>query len=226
MPADIPVYLHLLRAKDLIERDYVQPLDVPALARAAHASTAHFSRSFKSAFGETPRRYLQRRRIERAQELLRGTDLLVTEVSIEVGFRSLGSFSAAFRDLVGEPPSAYATRCAARERRRSPPVRRRLDAVEALGRLRRWWSLPGGLTVSQRKSSIRSSIRTLILLEIGPPMMDADTAEQVRGLIAMTQPSPAYASRVLPGETGGLTPCFTGGSRRPCGSRAARASPL
>jgi transcriptional regulator GlxA family with amidase domain len=110
MPAAIPVYLHLLRAKDLIDREYAQPLDVPALARAAHASTAHFSRSFKQAFGETPHRYLQRRRIERAQELLRGTPLSVTEVSLEVGFRSLGSFSGTFRDLVGEPPSAYARR--------------------------------------------------------------------------------------------------------------------
>jgi transcriptional regulator GlxA family with amidase domain len=115
----LPVYLHLLRAKDLIDREYAQPLDVPALARAAHASTAHFSRSFKSAFGETPHRYLQRRRIERAQELLRGTALTVTEVSIEVGFRSLGSFSGAFRELVGEPPSAYARRWRAAA---APPV--------------------------------------------------------------------------------------------------------
>jgi AraC-like DNA-binding protein len=110
MPAAIPVYLHLLRAKDLIDRDYAQPLDVPALARAAYSSPAHFSRGFKQAFGETPHRYLQRRRIERAKELLRATGLSVTEVSVEVGFRSLGSFSAAFRELVGEPPSAYATR--------------------------------------------------------------------------------------------------------------------
>jgi transcriptional regulator GlxA family with amidase domain len=110
MPAAIPVYIRLLRAKDLIDRDYAQPLDVPALARAAHASTAHFSRSFKQAFGETPHRYLQRRRIERAQELLRATDLSVTEVSLEVGFRSLGSFSSVFRDIVGEPPSEYARR--------------------------------------------------------------------------------------------------------------------
>jgi AraC-like DNA-binding protein len=110
MPGAIPVYLHLLRAKDLIDRDYASPLDVAAFARAAHASPAHFSRSFKRAFGETPGRYLQRRRIERAQELFRGTDLTVTEVSLEVGFRSLGSFSSAFRALVGEPPSAYAQR--------------------------------------------------------------------------------------------------------------------
>ena len=106
----LPAAAHLLRAKDLIDRDYAQPLDIPALAQAAHASPAHFIRSFKAAFGETPHRYLQRRRIERAQELLRATALTVTEVSVEVGFRSLGSFSSAFAELVGEPPSAYAQR--------------------------------------------------------------------------------------------------------------------
>ena len=106
----IPAYVHLLRAKDVIDRDYAQPLDVAALARAAHASTAHFARSFKQAFGETPHRYLQRRRIERAKELLRETDLTVTEVSLEVGFQSLGSFSSAFHELVGAPPSDYARR--------------------------------------------------------------------------------------------------------------------
>jgi AraC-like DNA-binding protein len=110
MPDAIPVYIHLLRAKDLIDREYGQQLDVPALARAAHASTAHFSRSFKRAFGETPHQYLLRRRIERAKELLRGTALSVSEVSLAVGFRSLGSFSTAFRELVGEPPSDYAGR--------------------------------------------------------------------------------------------------------------------
>jgi AraC-like DNA-binding protein len=106
----IPFYLHLLRAKDLIDREYARQLDVPALAREAHASTAHFSRSFKRTFGETPHQYLLRRRIERAKELLRSTDLSVTEVSLEVGFQSLGSFSAGFRALAGEPPSEYARR--------------------------------------------------------------------------------------------------------------------
>src|SRR5215211_3694326 len=110
MPDPIPVYIHLLRAKDLIDRDYARPLDVPALAREAHASTAHFSRSFKRAFGETPHQYLQRRRIERAKDLFRETDLSVTEVSLDVGFRSLGSFSSAFREVVGEPASDYAQR--------------------------------------------------------------------------------------------------------------------
>jgi AraC-like DNA-binding protein len=106
----IPVYVHLRRAKDLIDRDFAEPLDVPALAREAHASRAHFIRSFKKAFGETPHQYILRRRVERAKELLRNTRLSVTEVSLDVGFRSLGSFSTAFRQLVGEPPSAYARR--------------------------------------------------------------------------------------------------------------------
>ena len=106
----VPTYIHLLRAKDLIDRDYARGLDVPALARTAHASTAHFSRSFKRAFGETPHQYLLRRRIERAKDLLRGSPLSVTEVSGAVGFRSLGSFSTAFRGLVGDSPSDYARR--------------------------------------------------------------------------------------------------------------------
>jgi AraC-like DNA-binding protein len=106
----IPIYVHLRRAKDLIDRDFAEPLDVPALAREAHASRAHFVRSFKKAFGETPHRYLLRRRIERAKELLRNTPLSVTEVSLAVGFRSLGSFSTAFRQLVGEAPRVYARR--------------------------------------------------------------------------------------------------------------------
>ena len=103
----IPAYVHLLRAKDLIDRAYGEPLDVPALAQAAFASEAHFIRSFHAAFGETPHRYLQRRRVERAQALLRETDDTVTEISLAVGFRSPGSFSTAFRTLVGTPPSEY-----------------------------------------------------------------------------------------------------------------------
>jgi transcriptional regulator GlxA family with amidase domain len=106
----IPIYVHLRRAKDLVDRDFAEPLDVPALAREAHASRAHFVRSFKEAFGETPHAYLLHRRIERAKDLLRNTPLSVTEVSVAVGFRSLGSFSTAFRQLVGEPPRTYARR--------------------------------------------------------------------------------------------------------------------
>lgn len=118
MDARIPTYVHLLRAKDRIDSAYAQPLDVPALAREAFASRAHFIRSFKRAFGETPHQYLRRRRVERAQELLRGTPLTVTEVSLEVGFLSLGSFSTAFREITGEPPSAYRQRWAGG----APPV--------------------------------------------------------------------------------------------------------
>ena len=110
MPDAVPSYVHLLRAKDLIDRRYAQPLDVATLAGEAYASSAHFARSFKRAFGETPHRYIQRRRVERAAELLRGTESSVTEVGLDVGFASLSSFSRAFRELTGEPPSAYARR--------------------------------------------------------------------------------------------------------------------
>jgi AraC-like DNA-binding protein len=120
MREPIPVYVHLRRAKDLMDREYARDLDVPALAREAHASRAHFIRSFKLAFGVTPHRYLLQRRIERAKELLRSSGLSVTDVSIEVGFRSLGSFSAAFRTLVGESPSDYAGRWRAADAPRVP----------------------------------------------------------------------------------------------------------
>ena len=107
---DVPAYVHLLRAKDLADRAYAEPLDVPALAAAALCSEAHFIRSFKRAFGDTPARYLQRRRIERAAELLRATELPVTAVCLNVGFTSLGSFSSAFSRAVGESPRAYRRR--------------------------------------------------------------------------------------------------------------------
>lgn len=101
---------HLRRARDLLDREYARPLDVPAMARAALMSPAHFSRRFHEAFGETPYGYLQTRRVERAMALLRRGDLSVTEICTEVGFTSLGSFSSTFTRLVGEPPSAYRTR--------------------------------------------------------------------------------------------------------------------
>jgi len=93
-----------------MDREYARPLDIPALARAALMSTAHFSRSFRAAYGETPYGYLMTRRIERAKALLRRGDLSVTEVCLEVGCSSLGSFSARFTQLVGETPTAYRAR--------------------------------------------------------------------------------------------------------------------
>jgi transcriptional regulator GlxA family with amidase domain len=100
----------LRRARDRMDRDYEQPLDVPALARVALMSPGHFSRSFRAAYGETPYSYLMTRRIERAKALLRRGDLSVTEVCFEVGCTSLGSFSSRFTELVGESPSAYRAR--------------------------------------------------------------------------------------------------------------------
>ena len=100
----------LLRARDAMDRSYAEPLDVPTLARIAHVSEAHFIRSFRAAFGETPNRYLQRRRVERAMWLLRSTDRTVTDICMDVGFSSLGTFSRVFRDIVGEPPSTYRAR--------------------------------------------------------------------------------------------------------------------
>ncbi|MFJ8581963.1 helix-turn-helix domain-containing protein [Micromonospora sp. NPDC093277] len=97
----------MLRARDAMDRAYAQPLDVPALARIAHVSEAHFIRTFRATFGETPHRYLQRRRVERAMYLLLQTDQPVTEICYAVGFASLGTFSRTFRDIVGEPPTEY-----------------------------------------------------------------------------------------------------------------------
>ena len=90
-----------------MDRAYAEPLDVRAVAAVAHVSEAHFIRSFRSVFGETPHRYLQRRRVERSMFLLRETDRSVTDICLDVGFSSLGTFSRTFRDVVGETPSAY-----------------------------------------------------------------------------------------------------------------------
>ncbi len=106
----------LLRARDAMDRAFADPLDVPTLARIAMVSEAHFIRTFRATFGETPHRYLQRRRVERAMFLLRSTDRSVTDICMDVGFASLGTFSRVFRDIVGEPPSAH------RRRGPLPPV--------------------------------------------------------------------------------------------------------
>jgi AraC-like DNA-binding protein len=103
----------MLRARDAMDRAYAEPLDVPALARIAHVSAAHFIRTFRATFGETPHRYLQRRRVERAMYLLVQTDQPVTEICHLVGFGSLGTFSRTFHDIVGESPSAHRRRRAA-----------------------------------------------------------------------------------------------------------------
>jgi AraC-like DNA-binding protein len=97
----------LRRVRDRIDRDYEQPLDVEALARAVHMSAGHLSREFRLAYGESPYSYLMTRRIERAMALLRRGDLSVTEVCFAVGCSSLGTFSTRFTELVGMPPSTY-----------------------------------------------------------------------------------------------------------------------
>src|SRR5205807_5429505 len=100
----------MLRARDAMDRYYWRPLDVIALARIAHVSEAHFIRTFRATFGETPHRYLQRRRVERAMFLLRGTRTSITDICFDVGFSSLGTFCRTFRDIVGESPTAYRDR--------------------------------------------------------------------------------------------------------------------
>jgi AraC-like DNA-binding protein len=103
-PSDL---VWLRRVRDRIDREYDQPLDVPALARGAHVSAGHLSRQFRAAYGESPYSYLMTRRIERAMALLRRGDLSVTQVCFAVGCTSLGTFSTRFTELVGMSPSAY-----------------------------------------------------------------------------------------------------------------------
>lgn len=101
---------YMLRARDAMDRGYAQPLDIATLARVAHVSEAHFIRTFRATFGETPHRYLQRRRVERSMSLLRDTDRSVTQICLDVGFTSLGTFSRTFREIIGESPSAFRAR--------------------------------------------------------------------------------------------------------------------
>jgi AraC-like DNA-binding protein len=113
-PAGSDLLPHLRRARDHIDRNYAAPLDLDALAAVAGVSKYHFARCFEATYGETPIRYVTRRRIERAQDLLRNANLTVTEICLVVGFSSLGSFSSRFRQLVGESPTAYRDRWADR----------------------------------------------------------------------------------------------------------------
>lgn len=105
-PDEIATLTHLRRARDLMDREYARPLDVPQMARHALMSPAHFSRQFKAAYGETPYGYLMTRRIERAMALLR-EGMSVTDACMAVGCTSLGSFSSRFTELVGVTPSVY-----------------------------------------------------------------------------------------------------------------------
>jgi AraC-like DNA-binding protein len=100
----------MLRARDAMDRAYAEPLDVRAVAAVAHVSEAHFIRTFRAVFGETPHRYLQRRRVERSMFLLRETDRSVTDICLDVGFTSLGTFSRTFREIVGLSPSQFRRR--------------------------------------------------------------------------------------------------------------------
>jgi transcriptional regulator GlxA family with amidase domain len=110
----------MLRARDAMDRTYAQPLDVPELARIAIVSEAHFIRTFKDTFGETPHRYLQRRRVERSMFLLRETDRSITDICLDVGFGSLGTFSRTFREIVGESPRDYRCRANRQPKRQVP----------------------------------------------------------------------------------------------------------
>jgi AraC-like DNA-binding protein len=100
----------MLRARDAMDRAYAQPLDIQQLAEVAHVSEAHFIRTFKSTFGETPHRYLQRRRVERSMFMLCETAQSITDICLEVGFTSLGTFSRTFSEIVGVTPSEYRER--------------------------------------------------------------------------------------------------------------------
>jgi AraC-like DNA-binding protein len=149
----------LRRARDLMDRDYALPLDLDAMAREAGYSRFHFARAFAAAYGETPRWYLTRRRIERAKTLLRTANLSVTEICLIVGFSSLGSFSSRFRDVVGQSPTEY--RAAAVAIGGEPPIP---------GCVVLMWTRPHG-EVPQARRSARSD---------GAPRLVASPPKEVR----------------------------------------------
>jgi AraC-like DNA-binding protein len=125
----------MLRARDAMDLRFAEPLDIAALARIAHVSEAHFIRTFRATFGETPHRYLQRRRVERSMFMLRETDRSVTEICLDVGFASLGTFSRTFREIVGVSPSAY---------------RKGTDASAVPGCFTRVWTRPSSFGEARR----------------------------------------------------------------------------
>jgi AraC-like DNA-binding protein len=135
----VPPVRHLLRARDVIDARYAEPLDVDALARAAHASPAHFIRQFKRAFGETPHQYLLTRRLERAAALLRGTDHSVARICAEVGLASVGSFTTSFKRSFGVTPTEY---------RASHPSAARTAPIPACKLMA--WTRPQGRAVSEK----------------------------------------------------------------------------
>ena len=145
MPPRHDANRRLLRARDRMDRSYADALDIEALARSVHLSRAHFIRSFRATFGETPHRYLQRRRIERAMALLRETDRPVTEICFDVGFASLGTFSRTFHEIVGAPPSAY------RERARAAP--RAAARAGVPGCMARQWDRPSSTLGEDRRAA-------------------------------------------------------------------------
>ena len=117
---EVPPARHLLRAKDLVDAHYFDPITVADMARAARLSPAHFSREFKHTFGETPHQYLLTRRLERAAALLLNTDRSVADICFTVGLRSLGSFTTSFRRVYGMSPTAYRADHPPTERARIP----------------------------------------------------------------------------------------------------------
>jgi AraC-like DNA-binding protein len=134
----VPPARHLLRAKDLIDARYAEQIDVPALARAAHMSPAHFSREFRGAFGETPHQYLLTRRMERAAALLRATDHSVAEICFDVGLQSVGSFTTSFGRTFGLSPTAY--------RAAFPPA---ADRAQVPACVTRAWGRPSSSTFGE-----------------------------------------------------------------------------